>query len=141
MRFGRTGNMWGSDTYNLNPDIITCAKALSSAYLPISAVLVSQAVADGMSAQADKLGQFGHGLHLHRTPSASGGRLADVGADGRTDMLTHIQSVAPLFQQRIQALTKYDSVGDARGVGLIGGIEFVAQPNSRIKPNPRIKSG
>ena len=139
--FGRTGNMWGSDTYNLKPDILTCAKALSSAYLPISAVLVSQAVADGMSAQADKLGQFGHGYTYtgHPVPAAVALRTLELMEE--RDMLTHIQSVAPLFQTRIQALTKYDSVGDARGVGLIGGIEFVAKPNTRIKPNPAHKVG
>ena len=64
--FGRTGNMFGSHTYNIKPDILTCAKALSSAYLPISAVLVSEKVVAGVEAQAEKLGQFGHGYTYSR---------------------------------------------------------------------------
>ena len=139
--FGRTGNMWGSDTYHLKPDILTCAKALSSAYLPISAVLVSQKIADGMSAQAEKLGQFGHGYTYTGHPVPAAVALRTLELIEERDMLTHIQSVAPLFQERIQALRKYDSVGDARGVGLIGVIEFVAKPNSRIKADPAHKVG
>ena len=60
--FGRTGNMWGSQTFNIKPDIVTCAKGLSSAYAPISAVLMSENISKEVERQATKLGQFGHGF-------------------------------------------------------------------------------
>ena len=59
--FGRTGNMWGCQTFDPQPDMITCAKALSSAYLPISAVLINEKVADGIVANSGKIGTLGHG--------------------------------------------------------------------------------
>ena len=59
--FGRTGSMWGSETMDVRPDMLTCAKALSSAYLPISAVLMSNRIYSTLAAQAEELGIFGHG--------------------------------------------------------------------------------
>ena len=137
--FGRTGNMWGSQTYGLKPDILTCAKALSSAYLPISAVLVSNKVADGMAVQAEKLGQFGHGYTYTAHPVPAAVALRTLELMEERDIINHVRQVAPLFHERIKGLGKYDSVGDARGIGLIGAIEFVKEPNSRIKPDPKHK--
>ena len=59
--FGRTGNTWGCDTYNIKPDIMTCAKQLPSAYLPIGAVLISDKLYDVFEQYADTLGVFGTG--------------------------------------------------------------------------------
>ena len=59
--FGRTGNMWGSQTLNIKPDILTCAKALSSAYLPISALLIPEVMFEALVKNSEKLGIFGHG--------------------------------------------------------------------------------
>jgi 4-aminobutyrate---pyruvate transaminase len=60
--FGRTGNMFGCETYGITPDIMTCAKALSASFLPISATLVTEAVHEAMLAESRKLGTFGHGF-------------------------------------------------------------------------------
>ena len=59
--FGRTGNYWGAQTFDIKPDILVCAKALSSSYLPISAVLVNEKVFSGLAAKSHELGTFGHG--------------------------------------------------------------------------------
>jgi 4-aminobutyrate--pyruvate transaminase len=59
--FGRTGNMWGSQTYGITPDMVTCAKQLSSAYLPIGAVMVSAPIYQAFVEQSRKLGVFGTG--------------------------------------------------------------------------------
>ena len=63
--FGRTGNMFGCETYGIQPDILTCAGALGP-FLPISATLVSEPIFEAMVAESRKLGTFGHGLHLRR---------------------------------------------------------------------------
>ena len=60
--YGRTGRMWGSETYNIQPDILTTAKALSAAALPISAVMVNDKVYQAMLDESDKLGSFAHGF-------------------------------------------------------------------------------
>ena len=62
--FGRTGNMWGSETFDLDPDFLSCAKQLSSAYLPISALMISDRVYEALVSQSEKLGMFGHGSTL-----------------------------------------------------------------------------
>src|SRR5690606_31460131 len=59
--FGRTGNMWGSQTFNMRPDMLTCAKALSAGMFPISAVMINARVFEAVAAQSDRLGAFVHG--------------------------------------------------------------------------------
>ena len=59
--FGRTGNYWGSETFGMKPDILSCAKALSSSYMPISAVMISDAVYQPIANQSKDLGVLGHG--------------------------------------------------------------------------------
>ena len=137
--FGRTGTMWGSITYNITPDIITCAKALSSAYVPISAVLVSGKIAEGVEKQAEKLGMFGHGYtySAHPVPAAVACRTLELMEE--RDIVGHVKATAPAFLDRIHGLKKYASVGDTRGVGLIGTMEFVAKPDTRIKPDSKHK--
>ena len=138
--FGRTGNMWGSTTFGLNPDILTCAKALSSAYLPISAVLVTDQVASGMAVQAEKLGQFGHGYTYSAHPVPAAVALRTLELMEERDIINRVRALAPLFAERVARLGEYASVGHTRSVGLIGAAEFVAEPGTRIKPDPTHKT-
>ena len=137
--FGRTGHMWGSQTYDVKPDILTCAKALSSAYLPISAVLVSEKVASGVEEQAVRLGQFGHGYTYSAHPVSAAVALRTIQLMEERDIINHVQSVAPLFAERVSQLNQYASIGDTRSVGLIGCMEFVAEEGTRIKMDPSLK--
>ncbi|MGU9961852.1 MAG: aminotransferase [Candidatus Puniceispirillales bacterium WSBS_2018_MAG_OTU23] len=139
--FGRTGNMWGSETYGIKPDILTCAKALSSAYLPISAVLISSKVAAGVEEQANRLGQFGHGYtySAHPVPAAVAMRTLQLMEERK--IIDHVRAVTPLFTKRVKALNQYDCVGNTRSIGLIGAMEFVAESGTRIKLDPKQKFG
>ncbi|MGB1036846.1 MAG: aminotransferase, partial [Candidatus Puniceispirillales bacterium] len=98
--FGRTGHMWGSETYGLKPDMLTCAKALSSAYMPISAVLVSDEIASGMAVQAEKLGQFGHGYTYSAHPVPAAVALRTIELMEERNIIDHVQALAPLFAER-----------------------------------------
>ena len=82
--FGRTGNMWGSITYDLQPDMISCAKALSAGMQPISALLVNERVFDAMLDESQQAGQFRARLHLCRAPGHHRGGAGDA-ADLRRD--------------------------------------------------------
>ena len=137
--FGRTGNMWGSQTYGLQPDILTCAKALSSAYLPISGVLVSAQVAKGIEEQAARLGIFGHGYTYTAHPVSAAVALRTLELMEERKIVEHVRFVSKKFVQRVHQLRQYNCVGDTRAVGLIGAIEFVGVPNSRIKIDPANK--
>ena len=137
--FGRTGNMWGSETYGLKPDILTCAKALSSAYLPISGILVSSEIVDGIEKLASELGIFGHGYtySAHPVPAAVALRTLELMED--RSIVEHVRSISPLFMERVDNLRKFHCVGHTRAIGLIGAMEFVGVPGTRQKIDPKEK--
>jgi 4-aminobutyrate---pyruvate transaminase len=129
--FGRTGNMWGSETYQLEPDMISCAKALSAAMLPISGLLVNQKVFDAMVAESEKLGAFAHGFTYAGHPVSSAVALETLRIYDEIKIIDHVRSVEQRFLDGLESCLNYSIVGDARGVGLIGGVEFVESKKSR----------
>ena len=124
--FGRTGNMFGSQTYNIAPNSVSMAKALTSAYIPLGAVTVSEPVYQSMLEESRKIGIFGHGYTYTGHPVAAAVALKTLEIMKRDNLVGHVRSVAPGFQKRLQALAEHPLVGNARGVGLIGGVELVA---------------
>lgn len=131
--FGRTGNLWGSQTYGIRPEIVTCAKQLSSAYLPIGAVLISDRVHRALLDESRKLGIFGTGFTYGGHPVAAAVALETLRIYDERDMLGHVRGVAPRFQERLRALGGHPLVGDARGVGLIGALELVADKQTKAQ--------
>lgn len=138
--FGRTGNMWGSQTYGITPDMVTCAKQLSSAYLPIGAVMVSAPIYQAFVEQSRKLGVFGTGNTYGGHPVAAAVALETLKIYEERDMVGYVRDVAPRFQARLKALGEHPLVGDARGVGLIGGIEIVADKSTKQSFPPETKA-
>ncbi|WP_298380190.1 aspartate aminotransferase family protein [Azospirillum sp.] len=139
--FGRTGNFWGSQTMGLRPDILTCAKQLSSGYLPISAVMVSDAIYRACVDESKKIGTFGHGYTYSAHPVAAAVALETLAIYQERDMVGHVRDVAPLFQRRLRALADHPLVGEARGVGLIGAIELVADKTTKATFEPVGRAG
>ena len=139
--FGRTGNMWGSQTYGIQPDILTCAKALSSAFLPISAVMISEEIYQGLRGNSEKLGLFGHGYTYSAHPACAAVALRTQQLMQERDIIGHVRAVAPQFQKRIVGLGAHDMVGQARGVGLIGAVEIVADKATKRSYDPAAKVG
>ena len=139
--FGRTGNMWGSQTYNIKPDILTCAKALSSAYLPISAVMISEEIYQGLRGNSEKLGLFGHGYTYSAHPACAAVALRAQKLMKERNIMGHVRAMAPHFQSRITQLADHAMVGDARGVGLVGAVEIVADKATKRSYDPAAKIG
>ncbi|WP_029349164.1 aminotransferase [Bosea sp. 117] len=129
--FGRTGNMWGSQTFGITPDILTCAKALSAAMQPISAVLINERIFEGMLIQSDRNGRFVHGYTYAGHPVAAAVALETLRIYDEIDMIGHVKAVEPLFLDSLGALAEHPLVGDVSGCGLIAGIEVVADKRSR----------
>jgi 4-aminobutyrate--pyruvate transaminase len=123
--FGRTGRMFGSETFGLAPDIITVAKALSSAYLPISATVISEPIYRALVMESDKLGVFAHGFTYSAHPVSCAVALETLAIYEERDILGHIAAVAPAFQAGLRRFADHPLVGEVRGVGLVGGIELV----------------
>ncbi len=124
--FGRTGRMWGSETFGMRPDMITCAKALSAAMQPISAVLMNERIFQSVMAQSDKLGAFVHGYTYAGHPVAASVALETLKIYEEMDLIGHVQAMEPVFLREMGALVDHPMVGNFNGIGLIGGIEIVA---------------
>jgi len=134
--FGRTGNMFGCETFGIEPDIMTVAKALSSAYLPISATIVSEKIADALTKHAGKLGNFAHGFTYAGHPVSAAVALETLKIYEERDILSQVRKVGPYLQEKLQALSAHPLVGEARGVGLIGAVQIVADKASRAPLPP-----
>ena len=139
--FGRTGNMWGSQTYGIKPDIVTCAKQLSSAYLPIAAVMISDPIYQAFVEQSRKLGAYGSGHTYGGHPVSAAVALETLKIYEERDIVGHVRDVTPRFQTRLHSLGDHPLVGEARGVGLIGAVEIVADKNSREQYPADVKAG
>jgi 4-aminobutyrate---pyruvate transaminase len=129
--FGRTGNMWGSQTFDIHPDILTCAKALSSAYLPISAVMISEAIWDVMVKQSEKIGTFGHGYTYTAHPVPAAVAIETLKIYAERDIVGHVRKVAPRLQNGLRKLGDHPLVGEVQGVGLIGGFQLIKHKESK----------
>jgi 4-aminobutyrate--pyruvate transaminase len=138
--FGRTGRMWGCETFGIEPDIITCAKQLSSAYLPISAVLISEPIYRAMRDNANRHGVLGMGYTYGGHPVPAAVALETLNIYEERDIVGHVREVMPRFQERLRALEDHPLVGEARGVGLLGAVEIVADKRTRAQFDPSVKA-
>lgn len=125
--FGRLGTMFGCEKYNIEPDLVTVAKALSSAYVPIGAVLMSPKIAEVIGSQSNQLGSFGHGFTYSGHPVSCAVALETLKIYKERKITDHVTSVAPLFQEGMRkAIGDSPIVGEIRGTGFIMGVEFTA---------------
>jgi len=136
--FGRTGEMFGSDLYGIKPDMLTMAKQMSSGYLPISALMVSDKLYKVVRDQSAELGVFGHGSTYggHPVPCAVALEVMKIYED--RDILGQVQAISPHFQERLLSYGDHPLVGEVRGVGLIGAIELSADKEAKIPFDPSL---
>ena len=139
--FGRTGNMWGCQTYDIQPDMVTCAKQLSSGYLPISALMISDKIYDVLKEQSKKHGALGMGYTYGGHPVSCAVALETLKIYEERNIVDRVRELVPRFQERLSALSKSPLVGEARGVGLIGALELVADKNTREQYPAELKIG
>ncbi len=138
--FGRTGNYWGSETFGVQPDIVTCAKALSASFVPISATLVSQKVFRPIAEESHRIGTFGHGYTYSGHPVAAAVAVETLKIYDETDIVQHVRDVGPLMQSELRRRFQgHELVGEVRGIGLIGGVELVADKAERRNFDPALK--
>lgn len=137
--FGRTGNWWGSQTYGMQPDMVTCAKQLTSAYMPMAAVLISEPIYQAFVEQSKLLQTFGTGYTYGGHPVAAAVALETMKIYEERDIPGYVRRQEPHFQGRLQALADHPLIGEARGVGLIGGLEIVADKSTREQFPPELK--
>lgn len=129
--FGRTGNWWGSQTFDLHPDMITSAKALSAGMQPISAVLINDRVYQGMLSQSDKLGSFAHGATFGGHPVAAAVALEAIRIYEEDDLVNHARDVGATMLEALSPLREHPMIADLRGVGLLASMELVDDKAAR----------
>lgn len=135
--FGRLGKNFGTEVYDLKPDMVTVAKMLTSAYVPMSALYVSNEIYQAIADASAEIGVFGHGYTYSGHPLACAVALETLRIYESDHILAHVQKVAPRLQQGIQAFKDHPLVGNARGLGLIGAIELAADPAKRTPFDPK----
>lgn len=129
--FGRTGSWWGSETFGIEPDILTCAKQLTSAYLPMSAVLVSDPIYQVLADRSAKNGVFGTGYTYSGHPVPAAVALEALTIYREMDLPARARALAPAFGAAMQSLADHPLVGEARSVGLIGAVELTPDKAAR----------
>ncbi|MGH6662752.1 MAG: aspartate aminotransferase family protein [Rhodospirillales bacterium] len=139
--FCRTGNLWGCQTFNLKPDMIACAKALSSAYVPIAALMISEPIFQAMVKESEKLGLFGHGSTYAGHPVAAAVALETLNIYQERNVLGHVRRVAPRLQDGLRRFASHPLVGEVRGVGLIGALELVKDKKTKAPFDPKAGVG
>jgi len=139
--FGRTGNLWGAQTFGMKPTSLTAAKALSSAYQPISAVIVPEFLYEPMIEASGDVGLFGHGFTYSGHPVAAAVALKTLEIYERRKLYDHVRRLTPQFQARLSSFGEHSLVGEARGVGLLGACELVQDKSSKQAFDPKLAVG
>lgn len=122
--FGRLGHWFASyDVFGIQPDIITCAKGLTSGYAPMGAAIFSDRLIADISGSDGKGATFSNGYTYSGHPVSAAAGLASMQIIEREGILEHVQTITPHFQERLQNLSNLPLVVDARGMGLMGCIE------------------
>ena len=138
--FSRTGSYWGSQTFGIEPDIITCAKALSAAFLPISAVMVNERVFEGLAKESHEIGTFGHGYTYSGHPVPAAVAVEALKIYDEINIVDHVQTVGAHLQAELhRRFAGHELVGEVRGVGMIAALELVADKDERRNFDPKQK--
>ena len=139
--FGRLGTMFGLERFDINPDMVVMAKQLTSGYQPMSATVISGPIYNALVQQSEKIGVFAHGFTYSGHPVAAAVGVETLKIYEERRILDHVRSVMPHFQERLRQLGNHPLVGEARGMGLIGAVELVADKQSKKSFDPAVKAG
>lgn len=140
--FGRTGADFGSTLYGMEPDLVTVAKGLTSGYMPLSGAIVGEKVYSVMEGAADRIGAFSHGYTYSGHPIAAAAANAVLDIVEKERLTDRARTVGSHFQKRLQErFAQLEIVGEVRGVGLLGAVEFVADRQTKRRFDPGLKVG
>lgn len=140
--FGRLGFMFGCDYYSLKPDLLTVAKGLTSAYTPLSGVIVGERVWRALEQGAEHLGALGHGWTCSAHPLCCAAAIANLDLIDELGLIENAHEVGAYFNGiLVEALADHPIVGDVRGEGLMAAVELVEDKAERCLFDPARKVG
>lgn len=135
--FGRIGHMFASEhRFDLTPDIITCAKGITSGYQPLSATLISDEIYDVVSAKDAK---FFHGMTYSGHPACCAAAMANIDIIENDGLCDHVKTIGPLFESMLKSLESMPLVGDVRGSHFMMAIEFAKQGSPRTRYDVKLE--
>lgn len=138
--FGRTGRNFGSQLYDMEPDLVTVAKGLTSGYMPLSGAIVGERIYSVMEEASDKSGVFTHGYTYSGHPISAAAANAVLDIFEKEKLTERAELVGAYLQKRLrEGFSALDIVGEVRGVGLMGGVEFVADRERKKRFDPSLK--
>jgi L-2,4-diaminobutyrate transaminase len=139
--FGRTGRIFGSQLYDIQPDLITIAKGLTSAYAPLSGVMIGERVYKAMEAGSAEAGVFPHGYTYSGHPIGVAAANANLDILEREDLTANAAEVGAYMLSALhEAFDRLPITGEVRGVGLMLAVEFVADPATKKRLDPSVKA-
>lgn len=130
--FGRLGDWFASTLWDLDPDIMTLAKGLTSGYLPMGATMISDEIAETLFGG----GYFAHGFTYSGHPTCAAAALANLETIESLQLIPRVRDdVGPYFQEKLHGLAGHPAVSEIRGTALIGAVELVPKPGANHVPN------
>jgi 4-aminobutyrate--pyruvate transaminase len=134
--FGRTGEMFGSDLFGIDPDIMVLSKQLTSSYQPLAAVLISDPVYQAIGDNSARIGTLGHGYTTSGHPVATAVALENIKIIEERNFPQRARELSPELLGGLQKFANHPLVGEVRGVGLIAAVEFVREKNVKSAFDP-----
>jgi 4-aminobutyrate---pyruvate transaminase len=138
--FGRVGTLFACEHFGIRPDILVVSKQITSSYQPLAAVLISDAIYQGVADQSDRLGTFGR-FTASGHPVATAVGLENLAIIEERNLVANAAKVGAHLQARLREFADHPLVGEVRGVGLIAAVELVADKASKAKFDPPGKVG
>ena len=130
--FGRLGKMFGSEYYGFEPDMMTLAKGLTSGYIPMAACLITDEIYDVLKSGSGEMGPFAHGFTYTGHPVAAAAALKNLEIIERENLVHNAATVGEHFQHKLRnAVADHPLVGEVRGLGLIAGVELIADKEKK----------
>ena len=130
--FGRTGNMFGSQTYGIEPDVLVMSKQITSSYAPFSAFMINERFYEPIAEESNRIGVLGHGFTGGGHPVGAAVALENLAIIEERDLVAKARDNGEYFQNKLREFCTHSVVGEVRGVGLIAGIELVTNKETKI---------
>lgn len=129
--FGRTGQVWGCDTYDFVPDAIISSKNLTAGYFPMGAVILGPELTDRLQAASEAIEEFPHGFTASGHPVGCAIALKAIDVILNEGLIDNVRALTPKFEAGLARLAEHDHIGEARGKGLMGAVEAVLDKDTK----------
>lgn len=130
--FGRTGNMFGSETFGMKPDIMALSKQMSSSYLPSSAILINERVYGTIREKSGEIGTLGHGFTAGGHPVPSAVSLETIRIIEEDNIIENVRAMGEKLQAGLRKFADHPLVGEVRGLALIAAVELVTDKDKKV---------